>query len=145
MKVSTVTRTVNNERGAILIIALLMLIILSLLGMAATDTTNIEIQIAGNEKVYKQAFYNADSGVFYAVAKGEELLLSATPGTQLNSTDMPNNVTLTYVREITSGPPRQVEIRAVGTAPGGGNVSILAGIEFVIFGKQQGPGNLTNY
>lgn len=54
----------SNERGSVLIVALLILIFLTLLGIASTTTTEIEIQLAGNERFHKVAFYNTDSGVY---------------------------------------------------------------------------------
>jgi hypothetical protein len=54
----------KHEEGSVLIVALFMLVILTLLGIMATTTTETEIQIAGNEKFHKIAFQNADSGVF---------------------------------------------------------------------------------
>lgn len=57
-------RKMMNEEGSVLFVALLILVILTLLGISATTTTEIEIQIAGNEKFHKIAFFHADSGVF---------------------------------------------------------------------------------
>ena len=54
----------KNEDGSVLIVALLILVFLTIIGISATTTTNIEIQIAGNEKFHKIAFYHADSGVY---------------------------------------------------------------------------------
>jgi hypothetical protein len=54
----------KHEEGSVLIVALFILVILTLLGIMATTTTETEIQIAGNEKFHKIAFQNADSGVF---------------------------------------------------------------------------------
>ena len=54
----------NNKDGSVLIVALLMLALLTIIGVSATTTTNIELQIAGNEKFHKIAFYHADSGVY---------------------------------------------------------------------------------
>lgn len=53
----------RNNNGAVLVIALLIMAVLSLIGAAATMTSSIEIQISGNQKVGKQAFYAADAGV----------------------------------------------------------------------------------
>ena len=52
--------SLNNERGSALVIALLMLVILTLIGISATSTTTFELQIAGNDKLFKRAFYVAD-------------------------------------------------------------------------------------
>jgi hypothetical protein len=54
----------NPEEGSVLIVALFILVILTLLGILATTTTETEIHIAGNEKFHKIAFQNADSGVY---------------------------------------------------------------------------------
>jgi hypothetical protein len=54
----------ERERGSVLVIALLMLVFLTLIGISATTTTQIEIQIARNEAFHKEAFFNADSGVY---------------------------------------------------------------------------------
>jgi len=51
----------KKEEGSILIVALIMLVLLTLLGIAATTTTDIETQIAGNEKLYKMNLYSAES------------------------------------------------------------------------------------
>lgn len=52
----------NNESGFVLVASLLILVILVIIGVAATNTSTIELQIAGNEKVHKQTFYQADGG-----------------------------------------------------------------------------------
>lgn len=52
----------QNQHGSALVVALLMLVVLTLLGIAATTTSTIEVQLSGNEKMYKTAFYNADAG-----------------------------------------------------------------------------------
>ena len=57
----------NNEKGSVLLVALIMLALLSLIGVAATRTTSTELQIAGNEKFQKIAFYTADAARGYVV------------------------------------------------------------------------------
>jgi Tfp pilus assembly protein PilX len=60
----------NSQRGSALLVALLMLVVLTLIGIAATTTTTFELQIAGNDKLYKRAFYAADG----ATEMGGELI-----------------------------------------------------------------------
>ena len=55
--------TIKNEQGFVLITSLLMLTILMIIGIAATNTTIFELQIAGNDRSHKEAFYSADSGI----------------------------------------------------------------------------------
>lgn len=51
-----------NEQGFILVAAMLILIILTLIGINTMNTSVTETQIAGNEKLQKQAFSQADGG-----------------------------------------------------------------------------------
>ena len=55
-------KAINNEAGSTLIIALMILALTLVLGVSATTTTTIELQLAGNERLHKTAFYAADGG-----------------------------------------------------------------------------------
>ena len=52
----------SNDRGSVLLISILMLLLLTVIGIAATNTTTIELLISGNDKVHKMAFHQADGG-----------------------------------------------------------------------------------
>jgi hypothetical protein len=52
---------IKNNQGSALVVALLMLVVLTLIGISATTTTTFELQISGNDKLYKTSFYAADS------------------------------------------------------------------------------------
>lgn len=51
-----------REQGFALITALLVLLVLTVLGILATNNATIELRIAGNDRVHKQTFYQADGG-----------------------------------------------------------------------------------
>jgi hypothetical protein len=53
-----------ENTGSITVIALLILVVLTIIGVGATTTSQIELQIAGNHKFHLIAFENADSGVY---------------------------------------------------------------------------------
>jgi hypothetical protein len=53
----------NNQSGAALVIALLMMVVLTLIGLASTFTSTFEIKLSGNKRGSTNAFYSADSGV----------------------------------------------------------------------------------
>ena len=57
-------KQIQNEDGFVLILALFVLILLTIVGISATNTSIIDIQISQNDKAYKIAFFNADSGVY---------------------------------------------------------------------------------
>lgn len=53
----------NDQSGAALVIALLMMVVLTLIGLASTFTSTFEIKLSGNKRGSTNAFYSADSGV----------------------------------------------------------------------------------
>jgi len=53
----------RNPKGAALIIALLMLLVLTLIGISAISTTTFETKIVGNERIGTEAFYVSEGGV----------------------------------------------------------------------------------
>jgi hypothetical protein len=57
----------KNEDGSVLVIALIMLAVLTLMGVVITRTSDIELQITGNEKFYKMAFFAAEAARGYVV------------------------------------------------------------------------------
>ncbi len=52
----------NTDRGFVLVTALLMLVVLSMLGLATIMTSMVELKIAGNDRLHKKTFYEADGG-----------------------------------------------------------------------------------
>jgi len=58
-------KALTNEKGSVLVVALMMLAFLALLGAAVIATTGIEIQISGNEKFQRTAFFSAEAARSY--------------------------------------------------------------------------------
>ncbi len=52
----------DQSGGFVLIVSLVVLLLLTIIGISATNLTNVELQIAGNDKVHKDTFYRADAG-----------------------------------------------------------------------------------
>ena len=65
MKIRSINR-LSNEEGSVLVITLLMLAFMSILGVSSTTTSTIEVQIAGNDRAFKQNFYKAEAGAMEA-------------------------------------------------------------------------------
>ena len=53
----------RNESGAALVVALLMIVVLSLIGLVSSSTSTFEIRLSGNKRGATDAFYSADGGV----------------------------------------------------------------------------------
>lgn len=60
-----------DERGFVLVGALLILLLLVLIGISATTSTTLELQIAGSHKVRALSFYAAEAGQSFARASSE--------------------------------------------------------------------------
>ncbi len=61
----------KNDDGSVLVLALVMLVLLTVLGISASRTSSIEIQISGNDKVYKENLYMAEAGAMEAAQELE--------------------------------------------------------------------------
>jgi Tfp pilus assembly protein PilX len=55
-------RNKRSDEGFVLVTALMMLVILTMLGMATIMTSTVELKIAGNDRLHKKTFYQADAG-----------------------------------------------------------------------------------
>ena len=65
---------IKNDDGAVIIfVAMLILALLSIISIAASNTANIEVLIAGNEYGHKQNFYLAEGAAMEAVDKLEAI------------------------------------------------------------------------
>ncbi len=69
---SIFVRRSKNEEGSVMVVTILILALLTIIGIAAMSTTNVELKISGNEKSYKMALYAAEAARGY-VAKTPEL------------------------------------------------------------------------
>ena len=58
----------NNERGSVIIVALIMLVLLTLIGVASTKMASTEIAISGNHYQSTKAFYVAESGAYLVMS-----------------------------------------------------------------------------
>lgn len=88
-----------NQKGVALVVALVMLLVLTFVGLAAVSLSSYEARIAGNERVYNNAFYAGDGGIenFRGRAStGEFVYSTATSGSyQINVGDCTSNVSYT--------------------------------------------------
>jgi type IV pilus assembly protein PilX len=65
-----IRRTLGNQRGAVLVVGLLLLVVLTLLGVAAMQSTTVQERMAGNMREQEQAFQSAEA----ALRAGEDFV-----------------------------------------------------------------------
>ena len=110
----------KNEKGSVTVLAVVLLMLLTLLGMAAIGTSSIETQIAGNEARYKLAFYAAESASAYVAwhpdLYGPDNITTGDPHFFPNST-----TGAAYVQYTTQQSPQNID--AAGTQSFEGQVN----------------------
>ncbi len=63
MKVSRLLKTARNEKGVVLVVAVMLLAVLVLVGFTAAILTSTDSKISANYRRSNEAFFNADAGV----------------------------------------------------------------------------------
>ena len=61
------TPMILSKDGNALIVSLILLVLLTLIGLSASRISSVDIQVAGNNKIYKQNFYTAEAAVMEAI------------------------------------------------------------------------------
>lgn len=64
----------QREQGSVLVVSVMILMLLSVIGVAAFKTTNIELYIARNDEIAKENFYTCESGLNQAMALSSDWL-----------------------------------------------------------------------
>ena len=62
-------RPIHTEDGSVYLLSILVLLILTIVGLALAITTQSEMQIGANEEMARRTFYSANGGVSIATAK----------------------------------------------------------------------------
>jgi len=124
--ISKTKEILKNQSGAALVIALIMIIVMTLIVLAASFTSIFEIRLAGNKRGSTDAFFAADSGVQVVIANIENFDLPGKyAGNKYDPFTDPKNTNPTKA---------QVQINYDGTqsgAPRGMGFSATGNYEFV--------------
>ena len=70
-----IVNPLKDQSGVALVLALVMIVILTLIGLASTYTSIFEMKLSGNKRGTTDAFYAADSGVQVVVDNVENFSL----------------------------------------------------------------------
>ena len=139
----------RDDRGVSLVVALLILLVLTILGISAINTTTFETNIAGNERLYNNAFYAADSGVdyFYGTISTYLTMYVNNPGATIPQVNSKSSgidlgggefnilpISPTDIKVVDLGPPMRVEFKMTSEGifpnfPVAGRVKIEAVVE----------------
>ena len=110
----------HDERGFVLIIVLLFLVVTIILGVTLIRSTVTELKIAGNERRYSQDFYNAVSATEIVIPQFDSIVSATilTPNNRLDVSDkMPSN-------SAAAGANAGITLLRSGTPPVGSGQSV---------------------
>ena len=123
----------EKQDGMALVIALMMLLILTIIGINAINTTVFETSISGNQRLYNAAFYGADGGIddFRATINPNDPRgirdgimdgsITSHPGNPvpISGSNVRYNLTWVYLGEVTPGgiPYMAFRVNSEGVAP----------------------------
>ncbi|MDD2542044.1 MAG: PilX N-terminal domain-containing pilus assembly protein [Desulfuromonadaceae bacterium] len=120
-----VNTSLQNERGIILIIVLVMLLLLSVLGSTVLTSSMSDLRIAGNTRNTQEAFFNADGILEHALVNSRIL----------------NGAEWTGIVYMSGGLPVEVSddpvTKTPGASPPGGTQ--LAKVESAYLGEGKAP------
>jgi len=98
----------KKQDGMALVLALIMLLILTIIGINAINTTVFETSISGNQRLYNTAFYGADGGIddFRARSRRDPQIMDGTKTSYsetIQGSNISYNITATHLGEVNRG------------------------------------------
>ena len=147
-KINLIASICANEKGSALVLALLMLVLLTLMGISATTTSTVEIQMAGGEKFYELAFYSAESGWQRALNWLDNQFPGVTDNRVWDGTDfiavagsLDDAATVGIPLATDNNTQYFVKVEFVGTAPAAGYGTGFRRFNYRVNSVGRGPGN----
>jgi type II secretory pathway component PulK len=124
-------RRSHSQRGAALVMGLLMLVVVTLLAVSATNTASSELIMAGNEQNRQRAFQAADAGLEPAIVKARDdaPMSGATVWTNDQSMSTAPNDQYDYSQQYVGD----------GSAVSGGSIGKAAAMRFGIMSRGESP------
>lgn len=122
----------NNEQGYAMVVTMLVLLMMTIIGIAATNTSNIEVQISGNTKRISENFYDAEGGMINTLENTalwltDSFFLAGETGAFFTSNIDYDNAD--GDNDNDTNPDAFVEIRCITTATdGGGDPIVISGL-----------------
>ena len=135
------TATRSKQRGAVLVVGLILLMILTVLGISGMTTGTLELTMAGNAQFYQQAFQAAETGLALAIAAGQFGAALDGAGIVLRPTTLGDGSAsvqaITTFREATPIPDRAFSL-------GIGATGTVQAYHFDVVAEGTGPRNATS-
>lgn len=102
-------RPLHRQRGTVLVVAMILLLVLTLLGVTALNTTSVEERMAYNSQEMTRAFQAAETGLSYGfldrvVIEGQGKYSEETAPLRMGVTNAAANYTNVFLGAVTVPP-----------------------------------------
>ncbi len=103
-------RELRTESGSVYLLSILVLLMLTIVGLAVTLTTQSEAQIGENERLLKRSFYAANAGIAISTAKAlvvpdlRSIRLDMAEDTNSPDLNIRNRVVMSPFTPVQDGP-----------------------------------------
>jgi hypothetical protein len=135
----------GNDRGMVLILALVMLMLLTILGILSISTSTSELHIAGNDRNNNVAFYTADAANDYGQIN--DSIYTALTGTVTSwpAAGTGNGTSQDYNKVAVANQNADVKVQLIGHGqlpPGSGDdPELFQAFYYVVSVSGAGPNN----
>lgn len=128
----------DDQRGAVLVAGLIILMVLTVLGVSSINTATLELTMAGNAQAHQEAFQAAETGIDISMARRDFNTL--TPAVV---DPMPLDVGSSYYTEATSTFMENTPVPGAAFSMGVGTGSVQA-FHYDIVARGTGPRNASS-
>ena len=128
----------HDQRGAVLVVSLIILMVLTVLGVSSINTATLELTMAGNAQFHQEAFQAAETGIDISMARRDFNTL--TPAVV---DPMPLDVGSSYYTEATSTFMENTPVPGAAFSMGVSTGSVQA-FHYDIVARGTGPRNASS-
>ncbi|MFB3112123.1 MAG: PilX N-terminal domain-containing pilus assembly protein [Gemmatimonadales bacterium] len=125
----------HDQRGAVLVVGLIILMVLTVLGVSSMNTATLELTMTGNAQYHQEAFQAAETGIDISISRRD--FNTITPAVV---DPMPLDVGSSYYTEATSTFMENTPVPGSAFSMGVGAGSVQA-FHFDVVARGTGPRN----
>ena len=112
-------KPLTSQGGVVLVVALLLLLVLTLIGISSIGTATYETSSAGSERLYNMAFYAADGGIeeFRSRLLNDVVIVQDDKPIEIPIGSGGNKAIVTVLEVSNSGGGTSYKVRSEGISP----------------------------
>jgi type IV pilus assembly protein PilX len=130
--------TPKRQRGAALVIGLVLLMVLTVLGVSGMSTATLELTMASNAQFSQDAFQAAETGIDLVIARRTFNTIPGDPGNVIPLTPLGDG---SYAAQSLTGFQGTTPVPDIGFSAGVGTPGVVQAYHFDVVSIGTGPRN----